>query len=163
PQSAHLRGGRAPVLPAKYTRRGRPACPQHMLDRFAGVRRRDACGRLVDRRQAHDCRFAMNLDAQNKQPVATASDAESSRAGGSALPYFFCVVVALAMAYGGWKWWQVWQFERDRSQAITTNAIGPPLKEFELTERSGKPFRSADMKGRVWVAMFFFTSCPGQC
>ena len=41
--------------------------------------------------------------------------------------------------------------------------IGPPLKEFELTERSGKPFRSADMRGRVWVATYFFTTCPGNC
>ena len=67
------------------------------------------------------------------------------------------------MAYGGWKWWQVQQFDLRRGEAIPANAIGPPLKEFELTERSGKPFRSTDMRGRVWVASYFFTTCPGQC
>ena len=41
--------------------------------------------------------------------------------------------------------------------------VGPPLTEFELTERSGKPFRSADMRGKVWVATYFFTTCPGNC
>ena len=40
---------------------------------------------------------------------------------------------------------------------------GPPLEEFELTERSGEPFRSAEMKGKVWVTSFFFASCAGQC
>ena len=38
-----------------------------------------------------------------------------------------------------------------------------PLKDFELTERSGSPFRSTDMRGRVWVATYFFTTCPGSC
>ena len=44
-----------------------------------------------------------------------------------------------------------------------STAVGPPLTDFELTERSGKPFRSADMKGKVWVATYFFTTCPGSC
>jgi protein SCO1/2 len=81
----------------------------------------------------------------------------------SMVPYVLCLTVALGMAYGGWKWWQVQQFDLRRGEAIPFNAIGPPLKEFELTERNGQPFRSADMRGRVWVASYFFTSCPGQC
>jgi cytochrome oxidase Cu insertion factor (SCO1/SenC/PrrC family) len=79
------------------------------------------------------------------------------------VPYVLCVVVLVGMVYGGWKWWQVRQFELTRGAAVPAGAIGPPLKEFELTERSGKPFRSIDMRGRVWVASYFFTTCPGQC
>jgi cytochrome oxidase Cu insertion factor (SCO1/SenC/PrrC family) len=82
---------------------------------------------------------------------------------GAALPFALSVAVLLAMAFGGWKWYQVRQFELAKSEAIPASAIGPPLTEFELTERSGKPFRSADMRGRVWVASYFFTTCPGQC
>ena len=41
--------------------------------------------------------------------------------------------------------------------------VGPPLEQFELTERSGQPFRSQDMLGKVWVSTFFFTTCPGAC
>ena len=68
------------------------------------------------------------------------------------------------MAYGGWKWWQVQRVRSvDRGEAIPVDAVGPPLTEFELTERSGQPFRSADMKGKVWVATYFFTTCPGNC
>ncbi len=82
---------------------------------------------------------------------------------GSAVPYFLCLAVLFGLAYGGWTWWRVRQFDLARGDAIPANAIGPPLKEFELTERSGKPFRSTDMRGHVWVATYFFTSCPGQC
>ena len=34
---------------------------------------------------------------------------------------------------------------------------------FTLTERSGQPFDSTSLRGKVWVADFFFTSCPGTC
>ncbi len=38
------------------------------------------------------------------------------------------------------------------------------LPSFTLTERSEKPFTAPDaMRGKVWVADFFFASCPGVC
>ena len=37
------------------------------------------------------------------------------------------------------------------------------VPKFVLTERSGQPFDSASLRGKVWVADFFFTSCPGTC
>ena len=80
----------------------------------------------------------------------------------STLPYWLSLMVLLVAAYGGWKWWQVRQFET----AGSTGGIeftGPPLTEFELTERSGKLFRSREMLGKVWVTTFFFSSCPGPC
>jgi cytochrome oxidase Cu insertion factor (SCO1/SenC/PrrC family) len=82
---------------------------------------------------------------------------------GTALPYVLAVAVLVLMTYGGWTWWRVRQFELMRGQAIPANMVGPPLTEFELTERSGKPFRTVDMRGKVWVATYFFTSCPGNC
>ena len=37
------------------------------------------------------------------------------------------------------------------------------LPQFTLTERSGQPFDSNSMKGKVWVTDFFFATCPGVC
>jgi cytochrome oxidase Cu insertion factor (SCO1/SenC/PrrC family) len=105
----------------------------------------------------------MNLETPSEMPIKNDVAQTSARPTGSALPYALCLVVVMAMAYGGWKWWEVYQFETTRGEAIPAGLIGPPLKEFELTERSGKPFKSADMRGRVWVASYFFTTCPGQC
>lgn len=37
------------------------------------------------------------------------------------------------------------------------------LPDFSLTERSGKALTLADLKGKVWVADFFYSTCPGPC
>jgi protein SCO1 len=37
------------------------------------------------------------------------------------------------------------------------------VPDFTLTERSGRSVRLADLRGRVWVADFVFTSCGGPC
>ena len=34
---------------------------------------------------------------------------------------------------------------------------------FALTERSGKTVRLADLRGKVWIAHFFFPTCRGDC
>jgi protein SCO1/2 len=78
-----------------------------------------------------------------------------------ALPFFLSVLVLFGMAYGGWTWWRVSRAEANRGLAIPD--IGPPITEFEFTERSGQTFRSTDMKGKVWVVTYFFTTCPGEC
>jgi cytochrome oxidase Cu insertion factor (SCO1/SenC/PrrC family) len=37
------------------------------------------------------------------------------------------------------------------------------VTDFTLTEASGKTVRLADLRGKVWVASFIFTSCAGSC
>ena len=37
------------------------------------------------------------------------------------------------------------------------------VPNFELTNQDAKRFRGADLDGKVWVAGFFFTSCPSIC
>jgi protein SCO1/2 len=37
------------------------------------------------------------------------------------------------------------------------------LHPFQLIAQTGQPFDSKSLEGHVWVADFFFTSCPGPC
>ncbi len=37
------------------------------------------------------------------------------------------------------------------------------VPDFALTERSGQTVKLADFAGKVWVADFFYTTCPGPC
>ncbi len=37
------------------------------------------------------------------------------------------------------------------------------LAPFELVDQGGQPFGSEELRGRVWVASFFFTHCPSVC
>lgn len=42
----------------------------------------------------------------------------------------------------------------------------PPITSvgaFQLTDETGQPFSSADLKGKVWIASFFFARCPSIC
>jgi protein SCO1/2 len=38
-----------------------------------------------------------------------------------------------------------------------------PLPNFSLTERSGQTLTLGDLRGSVWIADFFYTTCPGPC
>ena len=37
------------------------------------------------------------------------------------------------------------------------------VPDFHLTTQTGAPFDSHSLAGHVWVADFFFTTCPGPC
>jgi protein SCO1 len=55
-----------------------------------------------------------------------------------------------------------------RTLAIGRDAPPPPalklaLPDFKLTDQHGRPFGLADLKGKIWVADFVFTSCPTVC
>ena len=37
------------------------------------------------------------------------------------------------------------------------------VPEFELIAQDGRPFNSKVLRGKVWVADFIYTTCPGPC
>ncbi len=37
------------------------------------------------------------------------------------------------------------------------------IPPFEFTDQSGRTFSSRALQGKIWVADFFFTNCPGPC
>lgn len=55
--------------------------------------------------------------------------------------------------------------DRKKLAGLVAGARAEPgwLKEFELTERSGKLVKSQDLVGQPYIACFFFTTCPGTC
>jgi len=61
-------------------------------------------------------------------------------------------------------------YVRAQSNSAPVNAIAPAslpvikkLPDFTLTTDKTTPFSPADLAGKVWVADFIFTSCPGPC
>ena len=45
-------------------------------------------------------------------------------------------------------------------RTISSYGTIPP---FELTNQHAQPFGTAQLQGRIWIADFIFTSCPGPC
>ncbi|MFO0548167.1 MAG: SCO family protein [Polyangiaceae bacterium] len=57
--------------------------------------------------------------------------------------------------------------KKDGAGSTTVSAPRPaldiPLTPFELVDQDGKPFKSADLDGKVWIANFIFTTCQAVC
>jgi protein SCO1/2 len=43
------------------------------------------------------------------------------------------------------------------------NAVDWPVKDFTATNQDNKSFGSKDLKGKVWISDFIFTSCADVC
>lgn len=63
----------------------------------------------------------------------------------------FVVFAALCVTLGSCAW---------RSSALPVFFDVP---EFHLTAQDGQPFDSKVLTGRIWVADFIYTTCPGPC
>jgi len=76
------------------------------------------------------------------------------------------VVAIVCIAVVGiviWRW---------QARAISEGNLQPPLEglknfgalpDFTFTERSGRKVSLADLKGKIWVAQFFYTHCTDIC
>ena len=54
------------------------------------------------------------------------------------------------------------QLEVNALRQRTVSAYGS-VPEFELINQDGKNFGSPDLRGKVWIADFIYSSCPGPC
>jgi protein SCO1/2 len=71
-----------------------------------------------------------------------------------------CAIVALLLlpVAGVLATW-MWRHPGKSSGLPEYGRVG----EFSLTESAGQPVTAADLRGKVWVASFIFTSCTGSC
>jgi protein SCO1 len=48
---------------------------------------------------------------------------------------------------------------------VRTNVFADfgPIADFTLTDKEGRPYGLADLKGKIWVLDFVFTTCSGPC
>jgi cytochrome oxidase Cu insertion factor (SCO1/SenC/PrrC family) len=79
---------------------------------------------------------------------------------------FVLLAVGVYGVYSGWRIYQ--RLEAARRPQVTVTTVAEPLygyqvEPFQLTDQSGEPFDSKQLDGQVWVASFFFSSCPGAC
>jgi cytochrome oxidase Cu insertion factor (SCO1/SenC/PrrC family) len=60
----------------------------------------------------------------------------------------------------GLLWLQRVQVNALRQRAIPTYGTVPI---FQLTNQDGQPFGSAQLRGKIWIADFIYSTCPGPC
>jgi len=49
------------------------------------------------------------------------------------------------------------------SQHPPALAVFGDIPQFDLTSQNGQPFHSQALAGKIWVADFIYTTCPGPC
>jgi cytochrome oxidase Cu insertion factor (SCO1/SenC/PrrC family) len=54
------------------------------------------------------------------------------------------------------------QLEVSALRQRTVSAYGS-VPEFQLMNQDGKQFGSANLRGKIWIADFIYTTCPGPC
>lgn len=62
-----------------------------------------------------------------------------------------------------WKWQQRGISEGREERPLEGLKTFGAVPDFTLTERSGRKVSLADLKGKVWVAQFFYTGCRDIC
>lgn len=73
--------------------------------------------------------------------------------------------------YGSFTLWKVYKAQKasaaNQRQPATTAiaaAVGPvPLEKFTFIDSEGEAFGMEKLRGKVWVASYFFATCPGFC
>jgi cytochrome oxidase Cu insertion factor (SCO1/SenC/PrrC family) len=57
-------------------------------------------------------------------------------------------------------WLRQAQVQQLTNRTISSYGV---LPSFELVNQDAQPFGSAQLAGKIWIADFIFTSCPGPC
>ncbi len=57
-------------------------------------------------------------------------------------------------------WLRQVQVARLSSRSLQSYGAVPP---FSFTNQNGQPFGSAKLRGKIWIADFIYTTCPGPC
>lgn len=73
------------------------------------------------------------------------------------------VVLTVFVALTVWKWQRGGISEVGEERPLEGLKNFGIVPDFTLTERSGRKASLADLKGKVWVAQFFYTHCTDIC
>lgn len=93
-------------------------------------------------------------DIENKPKSLRAPNKHFQQLMWAVLIVFIAALITL-FAYRSW-----------RSFYLTAKGDLPRIQTveaFEFTERSGRKISNKDLNGKIWVANFIFTECPGIC
>lgn len=86
------------------------------------------------------------------------SEKVKPRSGVGLIPFGLATVILLSLFLS-----LGYQALLHRKQGGASLPVLRQIQPFSLTDASGKTVTREDLKGKVWVADFIYTSCPGPC
>jgi protein SCO1/2 len=85
---------------------------------------------------------------------------QPARQNAASLAWYATLVLIPLLTAAGLFWLRHAQLERSAARKMPNYGSVPA---FGLTNQNGQPFGSGNLAGRIWIADFVFTSCPGPC
>lgn len=74
---------------------------------------------------------------------------------------WYATLILIPVLTGGMLFW-LRQVQVQHLSARTMRSYGI-VPDFQLTNQDGRAFGSKDLLGKVWIADFIYTTCPGPC
>ena len=88
--------------------------------------------------------------------AATMKNAPTKRAIAWNLTLILIPLVTAVLLFALWHY----EVARLGTRAMPSFGIVPP---FQLIDQNNQPFGSAQLLGKIWIADFIYTTCPGPC
>jgi len=92
--------------------------------------------------------------------VNAAPVAEKPRRSARSIAWYTTLILIPVLTGAFLFWLRQAQVAQAARRTISTYGTVP---QFELTNQDGQPFGSAQLNGKIWIAGFIFTTCPGPC
>jgi protein SCO1/2 len=89
------------------------------------------------------------------------TDAALGRRSATVSTVWKATLVAIPIVTLGLLIW-LRQLEVNALRERTVSSYGS-VPEFQLINQDGKSFGSADLRGKIWIADFVYSTCPGPC
>jgi protein SCO1/2 len=86
--------------------------------------------------------------------------AEKPRPSARSIAWYITLILIPVLTAAFLFWLRNAQKEQMARRQIANYGTVP---QFQLTNQNGQPFGSEQLKGKIWIADFIFTTCPGPC
>jgi protein SCO1/2 len=92
--------------------------------------------------------------------ATTATDLPKRATSGRSKLWYAILLLMPLLTLAFLLWLRHAQVEQLSRRTVASYGNAP---SFQLTNQNGEPFGSEQLRGKVWIADFIFTSCPGPC
>ena len=92
--------------------------------------------------------------------ATTTADAPKRAPSIRSIAWYATLILIPVLTAAFLLWLRNAQVQQRMRRAVPNYGSAPA---FDLTNQNGQPFGSAQLHGKVWIAGFIFTTCPGPC
>ena len=104
-----------------------------------------------------------------EKPIQTDETLTTEQRNPALERFLWTLLIVILVGVSGVAAWKLWSARQTQSSPAAQVVVLPPsgplgvVSDFSLVDQNGNAVTLGDLKGKVWVANFFWTHCPGKC